>query len=104
MSLNIFKVGQPIVLGMYKESGWSKIDADDFTLKLAYATKPLDEWEIPNAKVIDDDPYWWTSPILIFKPNDYIFHWVNDNDDINLKVRIRVEPDMYDTEDSDILA
>ena len=104
MSLNIFKVGQPIVLGMYKESGWIKIKAENFTLKLAYATKPLDEWEVPNAKVIDDDPYWWTSPILIFKANDYIFHWEDKKDNINLKTRIRVEADIYDVDDSDILA
>ena len=101
--VDIFKIGQPIVLGMYKESsGFSKINADDFTLKLAYAIDPLNEWEL-DTKVIDDDPYWWSEPFYIFKPADYIFHWVNDNDDINLKVRIRVENDYYDVSDSEII-
>ena len=102
--VDTFKIGQPIVLGMYKESsGFSKINADDFTLKLAYAIDPLNEWEL-DTKVIDDDPYWWSEPFYIFKPADYIFHWVNDNDDINLKVRIRVENDYYDVNDSEIIA
>ena len=101
--VDTFKIGQPIVLGMYKESsGFSKINADDFTLKLAYAIDPLNEWEL-DTKVIDDDPYWWSEPFYIFKPADYIFHWVNDNDDINLKVRIRVENDYYDVSDSEII-
>ena len=102
--INTFKIGQPIVLGMYKESGlFNQINADDFTLKLAYAVNPLKEWEV-NAKVIDDEPYWWTTPFYIMKPADYIFHWENNNADINLKVRIRVEDEMYDPDDSDILA
>ena len=103
MSVNIFKMGQPIVLGMYKSSGLVKINADDFTLKLAYAIDPLNEWEVGNG-VVDDDPYWWTKPFYIFKPSDYIFHWINDNADIDLKVRIRVENGYYDVEDSEIIA
>jgi len=99
--MKIFKKAQPIVLGIYAESGWSKIKAEDFTLKLAYATSPLDEWEI-KAKVIDDEPYWWCEPFLVFKEADYILHWINENEDINVKELFRVDGE-YDLEDSDFI-
>jgi hypothetical protein len=101
--INVFKIGQPIVLGMYKKSSMlNKINADDFILKLANVVDPLNEWEL-DIKVINDDPYWWTEPFYLFKAGDYIFHWFNENANINLKVRIRVENDYYDINDSDII-
>jgi len=102
MSLTIFKKGQPIVLGIKKASGLSKIEAEDFTLKLAYTYDPLTEKEL-DVKVIDDDPYWWTEPFYLFKEADYIFHWINDNASIDYKQRIRVSDEYFDGDDSDIM-
>lgn len=103
MSINTFKIGQPIVLGMYKASGFTKIKAEDFTLKLAYTIDPLNEWEL-DTKVIEDDPYWWSSPFYLFKPADYILHFENSKSDINLKIRFRVENSYFDVEDSEVIA
>ena len=102
MSVDIFKMGQPIVLGMYKKSEYTKIKAEDFTLKLAYTIDPLNEWEL-DKKVIDDEPYWWSEAFYLFKPADYILHFENSKNDINLKVRFRVDNSYYDIEDSRII-
>jgi len=94
--MKTFKKGQPIVLGMYHEDGgFSSTNADDFVLKLAYTFKPLDEWEI-DTKVIDNNPFWWTEPFYLFKSGDYIFHWINENEDIDVKEMFRVENDYYE--------
>jgi len=101
--MKVFKKGQPIVLGIHAESGlFSQINEDDFELKLAYAFNPLDEWNL-DTNVVNDDPYWWTKPFYIFKEGDYIIHWINNNDNINVKELFRVENEYYDSNDSEVI-
>jgi len=92
--MTYYKQYKPIVLGMKKTSGFTKIEADDFTLKLAKASDPLNETEL-DVKVINDDPWWWTEEFYINEPGKHIFHWINDNADIDLKVTIFIEKNPY---------
>lgn len=101
MNINVFKMGQPIVLGIYTDD--DGIKSEDFTLKLSYTTNPLKSWKL-NIKVIDDNPYWWSEVFYLFKPADYILSWINEKAGINLKVRIRVENSYFDVNDSEVLA
>jgi len=102
--IDVFKKGQPIVLGIYQEDSgfFSSISAENFTLKLAYVIDPLNEWEL-NVSVIDDNPYWWCEPFYIFKAGDYILHWDNEKDDVNIKQRIRILDEYFNVDDSELL-
>jgi len=35
--------------------------------------------------VIDDNPYFWTEPFVIWFQGEYILHWKNDNAGIDFK-------------------
>lgn len=102
--MDSFKIGEPIVLGIYKESNYfESINADDFHFKIAYADDPLNSWDYNFTRAIDDNPYWWSEPFYIFKAGIYIFNWINENANLNIKVRIRIMPEYYDTNSSDVL-
>ena len=82
---NTYPTGEKIVKGIrHDDSGFSKTNADDFKLYLASTLDPTNEKEL-KVKVIDDNPYFWTEPFVIWFQGEYILHWKNDNAGINLK-------------------
>jgi len=92
--MTYFKQYKPIVLGIEKASGLVKIKAEDFTLKLAFSSDPSNETTL-DTKVVNDDPWWWTEEFYINEPGEYIFHWINDNANIDIKETIYINSNPY---------
>jgi len=102
--MKIFKIGEPIRFGIKYDSGLvgSKANKDEFKCSYASLVEPTKEIDI-DGDFIDDDPFYWTPIFYLFSDGMYVIHIINDKVGINIKETFKIEGDLYEANDSDII-